>query len=318
MLSSFFLKTCFADEVAVAASQTALTVEVVNGTANGTAVKDDLVIVQVYKYEQLLCSLEGKVAADGKTVFESVPTGEHIVAVVRTRHHDMMFNSRGVLLSPAKDKLFASVQVFDVSYDKSKLSIGTHHFFIKARFESLEITEYMQLKNSSDMAVSSKETDNRNRPIVLKIMLPKGFKNLNPSSYLEENALVKTEQGFYDTMAVPPGEYQIAFSYTLDINSTTMDIVKKITLPTSSFMIFAELGQAKLKGLDQAEKQIMSRNEASMEYYKLSDLSPDDKLAFQVTGFNVTASGWQTWVILACVFGVLVTLALLKIRPKKG
>jgi hypothetical protein len=80
----------------------------------------------------------------------------------------------------------------------------------------------MQLKNSSDMAVSSKQKDGENREVILEIMLPKGFQNLKSTSYFKDAALVITEQGFYDTMAVPPGEYAVNFSYTLDITSSIL------------------------------------------------------------------------------------------------
>ncbi len=318
MLSAFLAKLCLADETAAARSQAALTIEVTSGTANGTTLENDLVIVRIYKDGQLLHALDGKVGADGKALFDSVPTGDRVVAVVRARHQDMMFNGQPVALRPAADEFVARVQVFDVSDDQSKLSIETHHFIIRARSEFLEIIEYMQLKNSSDMAVRSEKRDSQNRPIVLEIMLPKGFKNLSPSSYFEEDTLVVTEEGFYDTMAVPPGEYQVTFSYTLDITANTMDIVKKISLPTSSFVLFAELGQAELQGLDQAEHQILRRNEAEMEYYKRSNLAPAEEIAFQIIGFNVNKSGLATWMILAIVFSIVAVLAVSRLRPEKS
>ena len=318
MLSGFLAKPCFADETAAARSQAVLTVEVTSGTANGTTLENDLVIVRIYKDGQLLHTLDGKVGADGKALFDNVPTGDRVVAVVRARHQDMMFNGRPVALRPAADELVARVQVFDVSDDQSELSIETHHFIIRARSEFLEITEYMQLKNSSDMAVRSEKRDSQNRPIVLEIMLPKRFKNLRPSGYFEEDALVVTEEGFYDMMAVPPGEYQVTFSYTLDITDNTMDIVKKISLPTSSFVLFAELGQAELQGLDEAEHQVLRRNEAEMEYYKRSNLAPEEHIAFQITGFNVNTSGLGTWMILAIVFSIVAVLAVSRLRPEKS
>jgi hypothetical protein len=295
-----------------------LAVEVTSGTADGIAVTDDVVIVQIYEHGKLLQTLEGKVAANSKALFENVPTGEHIVAVARTKHQNMMFNSRPVALSPTEDELFAYVLVFDVSDDKSKLSVETHHLMIKAQPESIAITEYMQLKNSSDMAVSSKERDSQNRTVVLDIMLPKGFKNLRSSSYFEDNALVITEEGFYDVMAVPPGEHQVTFSYTLDITSDSTDIVKKISLPTSNFVVFAELGRAKLQGLGQAEKQLIRTDGAPIEYYRRNHLAPAEEIAFQITGFNVGASGLATWIILAVVFGGLMVLAILRLGPQKG
>jgi hypothetical protein len=224
----------------------------------------------------------------------------------------MMFNGQPIVLSP-RDKHIASVQVFDVSYDKSKLSIETHHIIIKALSTFLEISEYMQLKNTSDMAVSSKEKDAENREVILEIMLPKGFQNLKSTSYFQDAALVITEQGFYDTMAVPPGEFAVNFSYILDITSSTMDIVKEISLPTSNLIVFAELGQAKLKGLGQADNKLITSSGTPMEYYKLSDLTATKEIAFQITGFNVNTSGFSTWVILSLTFGVLVVFVFLRL-----
>ena len=318
ILWSLLSKACFADETGVAASQAVLTVEVTNGTANGTAVTDNPVTVRIYKHEQLLHTLESTVSADGVAVFENVPTGDHTVAFTRAKHQDMMFNGRPVALRPGEKGFFACVQVFDVSDDKSNLSIGTHHLIIKAHSTFLEVTEYMQLKNSSDMAVSSKVRDSQDRAIVLEIMLPKGFKNLRSSSYFEDDALVVTEKGFYDTMAVPPGEYQVTFSYTLDITSDTMDIVKQISLPTFNFMVFAELGRAKLQGLGQSENQLIRPDGVPMEYYKRSNLASAEKITFQITGFNVNTYDVATWVILAVVFGAIVVLAVSRLRPKES
>ncbi|MHC4680347.1 MAG: hypothetical protein ACYTEK_16800, partial [Planctomycetota bacterium] len=198
-LSGICAGACFAQD-AVTASRAALTVEVTNGTTDGAAVTGDMVLVQIYEHEQLAQTLQSKVDADGKTVFEHVPAGADAVGVARAKHQDMMFSSLPVLLGPARERPIVQVRVFDVSDDKSKLSVETHHIIIKAKSGSLELTEYMLLKNSSEMAISSKEKDSQGRTIVLDIMLPRGFKNLKPSSYFEEEALVVTENGFYDVL----------------------------------------------------------------------------------------------------------------------
>lgn len=313
-----FSGTCFANQSAVNESQVQLSIDVVNGTANGAAVTNDEVIVQIFQHAQLLSSLEGKVSDDGMAVFEKVPAGEHVMAIPRVKHQDMMFTGPVVPLTTTEDKFTASVKVFDVSVDKSKLSVKTHHLIIKAHPKFLEMTEFMELVNSSDMAVSSKEKDSQNRTIVFKIMLPKGFKNLKSSSYFEDDALVVMKDGFYDTMAVPPGDYKVTFSYTLDITSSSMDIIKEITLPTSLFMAFIESGEAQFHGLNEAEKQIMNRNGVSMEYFKRGDISPAEVVAFRIKGLNAGKSKLVTWVILSVVFGVLVMLAIVRSRPAKG
>lgn len=318
ILSGLFLQAALAAEKTQAPSQVVLTVEVVNGTVNGDPVTGDEVIVQVYERGELLRTLEGKVAADGKAVFESVPAGDKIVALARSKHNDMMFTGSPVALKPTEDEHLARVQVFDASNDTSGLSVQTHHLIIKSASDALAFTEYMQLVNPSNMAVSSNREDAEGRAIVLEIKLPRGFKDLKALGYFEEDALVVTNEGFYDTMAVPPGEHQVTFTYSLDITSNTVDIVKGITLPTSKFVVFAELGPAKLQGLGEPDNRAAAPNGAQIEYYTRDKLAPGEEIAFKITGFNVNNSGSATWVILAAVFGAVMVLAALRMRSNKG
>lgn len=306
------MQETFAAEKAQAESKAVLTVQVINGTENGTSVVNDEVTVQIYDHDTFLHSLEGKVDADGRAVFENVPTGEKIVAAPNAKHNDMLFSGPSVALKPTADKYTTHVEVFDVSYDNSNLSIRTHHLIIKAIPDALHFTEYFQLVNSSNMAVSSKEMDSDERTIVLKIMLPEGFDNLTAAGYFQQDAMVVTDYGFYDTMAVPPGEYEVTFTYTLDISSNSMDIVKVITLPTYNFMVFADLGPAKVQGLGQPKKMV-GKDSTSIEYYTRDKLAPGDKIAFKIIGFNVnSSSGRTTWVVLSLVFAAVFVLVVLR------
>lgn len=313
----FSLQVCFSEEPAAPVTQTNLIVEVTNGTANGSSVAGDEVTLQIYQHGQLLRTFNSKIADNGKAVFDDVTIGEHNIAIARVMHQNMSFSGHSVVLKQTQNTVSTNVQVFDVSDDKSQLAVKTHHLIIKVQSDFLVITEYMQLKNSSDMAVTSKQKDDQSRPVVLEIMLPEGFENLKSSSYFEDNALVITEYGFYDTMAVPPGEYAVSFSYTININADTMDFVKKLSLPTSSLVIFAELGQAKIQGLGQAYK-LTGANGVPMEYYKRSNLAPAEDIVFQIAGFNVNTPATGTWVILSVVLGAVVILALLRLRSEKN
>jgi hypothetical protein len=311
MLLGICLTPCFA------AGQATLTVEVTNGTTRTPAPADTETIVQIYVQGHLLYTYNGSTDAEGKATFENVPEGEDVVAVARAKYRDMMFGGQSVALSPARDEHVASVQVFDVSEDESHLSVETHHLIVKARPGSLEITEYVQLKNSSDFAITSSERDGQNRTIVLDIKLPRGFKNLRSLSYLEDQALVVTDDGFYDTMAVPPGEQHITFSYTLGVPSETMDIVKTISLPTSEFILFAELGAAKIQGMGQTAQKATRSSGELMQYYSRSTLSPGHEVAFQLTNLEVGSSDLTKWVIVAAVISVIVVLIVLRLSPKE-
>ena len=294
-----------------------LAVQVISGTADGGAVTDDEVVVQIFEGRHLLHTFNARADAEGKAVFENVPEGEHLTAVARARHQNMMFAGQPVSLRPAEDGHVASVQVFDVSTDKSKLLVETHHLILKALPGALEVTEYMQLKNSCDKAISSSERDDQNRTIVLDVKLPRRFKNLRSFSYFEDDALVITEKGFYDIMAVPPGEQHITFSYTLDVRSEVMDFAKTISLPTSEFVLFATLGRANIQGLDRTTEQATRSNGEAMQYYELDNLAPGEEIAFQLEGLDTGSSGLLTWIILGFVLGAVIILTALRLRREK-
>ncbi len=298
------------------APQARVTVEVKNKTANGSTVAGDEVSLLLFRGHEQIDSLKATAGQDGKAVFEKVPTGQDMAAIARAKHQNMAFTSSPVTLNSAGGELSATVEVYEVSTDTSKLSVGTHHIIVAVKSASLEVTEYMQLTNPSDTAITGSRRDDQNRPIVIEARLPRGFRDLAVSSYLEEEALVVTPEGFYDTMAVPPGEHHVAFSYKLDISRNVAEIAREFTLPTSELMVFWQHGQGKLEGLGEPAKRLVKEDGTPVEYYLRGNLKPGDRIAFQVSGFNVKQSDRYTWVILIVVFVAAVAIALLRVRRR--
>jgi len=298
-------------------SPTILTVVVVNKTANGTPVENDQVTLQIFQHQQIYDIIESNVSEEGKAAFENVPTGEQFIALPRAKHNDMMFTGEAVILDPTKNELEAQVEVFDVSTNTSELFVQIHHFIVKASTESnvLEITEFMQLVNSSDMAISSDERDENGNAIVLNISLPKGFSNLQWSSYFEKDAVVITDNGFYDIMAVPPGSYQLTFSYTLDVKASAMNITKKVSLPTERFMVLGQ-GGVNLHGQENMETETTNMGGISTEFLRFNDIVAQDEINFLVSGLAYDKSNWITWIIVGAVFVAIIIFAI--VRTGKG
>jgi hypothetical protein len=301
-------------DAAEAPPQAKVTVVVTNATAKGAPVEGDEVTLLLYKGQDQTGSRSAKVGPGGKAVFENVPAGQGMAAVARAKHQNMAFNSQPVPLASASGEASATVTVFDVSTDTSKLSVGTHHIILTVGGDSLELKEFMQLRNPSDMAITGLPRDEQNRPVVLAIRLPKGFRDLTASSYLEEEALVVTAEGFYDTLAVPPGEHEVTFSYKLDIGRGPTSVAREITLPTSELMIFWEPGQGRLEGLGEPTGRITNADGVPVDYYLRANVKPGDRIAFQISGLKAKRSDPDTWILLGAVFAAIVIIALLRLR----
>ena len=314
IMSSLFTASYLAGQTTDTQRQASLTIDVTNKTANGTATLNDEVLVNIYEQGKPTQTLKGNIDSEGKAVFENVPTGNNITALPRIKHQNMMFNGHPIALKPGQTVFNGHVEVYEVSTDKSKLSVATHHFIIKVEANSLLITEYMRLNNSSDMAITSEEKDENDNNKVIEVMLPKGFKDLTCLRYFQKNALVITKDGFYDTMATPPGQYDADFSYSLEIDSETIDIVKKISLPTSEFMVFSLLDKGQLKGLGDSRGEVNLADGSSAEYFSFPELKAAEQIKFQIVGFNVTKSNSNVVIILIVVFALIVVLVIWRLR----
>ena len=145
----YFCPAAFGDEL----TGRKLTIEVTNGTINGSAVVGDEINVNIYHHKELIETLEGRIGDNDTAVFENVQADEHSVGIASVKHQDMIFNGRAFKLESGKHEIKSNVLVFDVSTDISNLSIQTHHFIIKVGAEALQINEYLELENSSDMAI---------------------------------------------------------------------------------------------------------------------------------------------------------------------
>lgn len=317
IMSLLFAASYLAGQTIDEERQASLTIEVVNGTANATATVNDEVMVIIYEQGKPTQTLTGKVDSESKAVFENVPTGNNITALPRVKHQNMMFNGHPVALKTGQTVFKGHVEVYEVSTDKSKLSVAAHHFIIKAETDSLLITEYMRLNNSSDMAITSEEKNANDKGVVIKVILPKGFKNLTFSRYFQENALVVTKDGFYDTMAIPPGQYDADFSYRLEIDSETIDIVKKISLPTSEFMVFSLLNKGQLQGLGDSRREVNLADGSSAEYFSFPELKAAEQIKFQVVGFNIKKSNSSVLITLIVIFALIVMLVIWRLRSQK-
>ena len=306
------------EQKAVGAEQVDLVVEVSNGTAGGKSVSGNEVIVRIYKHDEVVNTLNGKVDDNGRVIFEDVQAGEHVMASARAFHDGMRFSGKAVELTPGHQQVKAGVRVFDVSYDNSGLSVVTHHLKVRRQDKRLILSEFLELSNSSDMAVTSRQKDSKGKAVVLTLHLPKGFEDFSSSGYLVPEALGFTEDGFYDTMAIPPGNHQVIFSYALKIKSETMDIVKKIMMPTAGFVLFAQTGTGSVHGLGEPDGQVTLSDGVSADYFSRSDLTGGAEIAFAVTGLNVDRRDRNSLIVVAVVFGVIAVLAVLRLRTGKS
>jgi hypothetical protein len=290
-------------------SEIAVTVEVINGTTGGAAVGGAEVTLAVYGGQGLLRTLRAGADWDGRAVFEKVPVAGRTFAVASAVHQETSFSSGPVELDPGKPEAVVKLPVFDVTTDRSSLYVAAHHIFVSAAGSALRIEEYVKLVNSSDMAVSSSRLDEETGPAVLEVPLPKGFFGFSSGGYFEEDALVFTEDGFYDTMAVPPGQFDVSFSYALEIDRSVENVTKRFSLPTRSVILFGRLDTAKIDVPGEKSTPFTRGDGVEVDCYRLGEFDPSRALSFSVGEFTVSGFDKASFLAIAAAGASLVWLA---------
>jgi hypothetical protein len=222
----------------------------------------------------------------------------------------MSFSSRSFEVAKTDSPVYAIINAYDVSMDNSVLRIETHHIIFKTQEDSLVVTEYVNLVNPTDRAVTSDEKDSTGMPKVLTMKLPAGFTELNATSYFVMSALTETKDGFYDTMAMPPGEFQAIFTYKLPINAAAVAFAKPVTMPTGELIIFSQLGDVKVVGLEAPAEAFDAADGTPSEYFELGEVNPPEVITFKIAGFNYSKPIKDTVIPLAVIFGVMAILVI--------
>ncbi len=311
-------------------SNVTVTVKITNATPNGKDVTGDDVSLQLFHHNQEVGVLESKVNTEGNAVFTNVPVMPGFVARATAKHSNMTFNSPVLELIPLQTAFETKIDVYETSTDNSKLELGVHQIVIKKMSDKmLLITEYVQIVNSTGMAVTSEEKDESGRNKVIVFHLPDGFKNLTMTMYFVKNAIVETADGFYDTMATPPGKQLAAFSYTLDITADSMEIVRKISKPTKEFVVFSQLGAGNLQGAGTPAGEMTLPDGSPALYYSVSPCEKGSEVKLQLKGLATVQSAAgrsaedksaisPAIVIISVVLGIVVLVAIARAFVKKS
>ena len=293
-------------------------VVVTNETAGASPASDAEVALTIYQDSEPIDRRVGRSDTQGLCSFQEVPTGLGLAVVATARNQEMMFSSRPMSLEHAHDKMYQlDISVYDVSTDTSALSIGTHHLVVRADPQGLFIDEYLQIINNSDKAITSSEKTPDDRPTVLKVYLPAGYKDIKFSKYFQEHALITTDEGFIDTMAVPPGRHDAVFTYAVQADASTVEITKKVGLPTKELMVFSQLSGASIEGFDEPLGQMTINNGSPADYFPSVSLEAGDQISFKITGLSIAEDQDDLWVMFGVIFAVIVLIGISRMWTQK-
>lgn len=207
------------DEPAEVEVPTSLTVTgvVTNRSADGTIPAGASITLHMFDmpdFEET--TLETQIAEDGSYTFERAEYVSGRAYILSMSHEDVFFSSAVYTLDNAEDGVLnTSVEIFESTSDPSVLYISTGVMHVTFTNFGLDVTEIIQVTNTSDRIFLTDEAISENQYVALRIPLPPGAGGIGFEPGMEGTRFFISEEGteVIDVQPVRPGQSELAVSF---------------------------------------------------------------------------------------------------------
>jgi hypothetical protein len=209
---------------------------ITNGTAGGTKVPDVEVALSRYSDRQEELG-KAKTNKEGLYVFSGIDTEKKNLYSVKVTYKGVEYLTPEVGFD-GKKELFLDLKVYETTDKDTDIYVKMHHILTKIEEGKLWIQEVMDLENRGNRVyVGGREIEPEKKEVI-RIALPRNALDLELSKNLMSCCIVKTEEGFVDTMDIKPGVKEIVFSYRIDYGPSTYKLSKPVYTKTELVNFF--------------------------------------------------------------------------------
>jgi hypothetical protein len=185
----------------------------------------------------------------GRYVFPNLPTGDDRIYAVDARYQRGLF-AGGVLRIPGNTTsppvIDSTLRVWDTTTDPKAIVIRRDSIFVVPSDDGIGVIEAVQVTNIADEAYIgrglSMGAERDGAVPSLGFPVPAGAE-LPPSPIVDSDIdipqIVETSFGFAATIAIPPGNRRIVYSYELSGSGGTYDLSRPAVYPTLELGVYA-------------------------------------------------------------------------------
>jgi hypothetical protein len=217
-----------------------------------------------------------------KFTFENVPfkTGRLFVASVLYR--GAVYRSDIAEVEPEEKTLDLTVEVYGTTTDHEALQVERLHIFVDFPQSNVAaFGEIFIISNFGQRTVVTKEEGE----VVLDFHLPSGAENVRFESGELGDRFLPTEDGFGDTMSIPPGSgvYQMLVFYDLPYRNHKLQFQQKMPLPVGAVVVMTPASDVRLKGGRFQDMGLREIQDGSIHVYVAEKLDQEE-LTFSLSG----------------------------------
>ncbi|MFO8036286.1 MAG: hypothetical protein R6U57_06650 [Anaerolineales bacterium] len=270
-------------EATVEETSGTVVVEVIN-RANGGDVEGDLQVrLEGYDHMTRVYHQTLPLEKGGRVTFAPVPFKPGRYYFASLDYQGAIYRSDIVELEPDLSSLDLSVEIFGTTTDQAALSMERVHIFVN--FSQTDVVQFGEIFTVSNFGEKTVVAEERGGP-VLVYPLPEGAQNLRFESGSLGERYILTEEGFGDTLSIPPGSgvYQMLVFFDMPYENQGLEFEQKMNLPVGAVVVITPAGGVELKASSLKDMGVREVQDGSIHVYSREQLCKGDKIAFSLSG----------------------------------
>ena len=257
------------------------------------------VTLTTYLNDAEMDSATTKTDAEGRFVFDGLPTGPGYGYQAKLDFHGVEYNSEWLIFDEGGIVKPVEITVYDSTTSDEAIKVAISHMIVYIEPGVLLVKEFYLFVNEADRTyIGLREVDADTKE-TLRFSLPDEATELQPTSGLMECCIYASDDGFIDTMPILPGPKEVAYSYKVNYDSGAHTFSRRVNYPTDSFNFLVQ-GE----GIEVATDQLTAEEPLNIDgtwfnHSSGGDFTSGDTLVAQLSGLPETANqGTLTWVAL--------------------
>jgi 5-hydroxyisourate hydrolase-like protein (transthyretin family) len=185
--------------------------------------------------------------ARGRYGFDELPTGQDRFYALDARFQGGTFAGRAISIPSDTTQtpvIETTLRVWDTTTDPGAIVLQRDDLFVISTAEGAAVIESVTIANVSDSAYigrGEEMSENESSGASVGFALPDGASNVRiEESDIDIPALVELDAGVAATVAFPPGETRVTFSYEVPGSGASIDLSRPALYPTLELSIFAK------------------------------------------------------------------------------
>ncbi|HEX2239828.1 MAG TPA: carboxypeptidase-like regulatory domain-containing protein [Actinomycetota bacterium] len=242
---------------------------------------------------------ESRTDPKGRYRFAGLPTGDEYFYAIDARYQGGLF-AGGALTLPDDTAqppvIDSTLRVWPTTSDPNSILFRRNDLFLLPSEGGLAVIESVRALNTSELAYIGR-ADNESNRVSLGFALSsdaqrRGLRIVD--STLDVPELVPTDFGFGTTIAIPPGETQISFAYTVAGSAGTSELSRPSLYPIIDLSIFAGEGIRIESNRLEEKEEVTVGGKVYREYSTTDALDAGDPL--QAVAITETTGGFPLMV----------------------